>query len=379
HARWIDPASPYHRDFKISGIAPIDPKWWDETATYLQQNGVICYEQDWLNEIFEYSPEMASTPGVGEAFTDNMARAAQSKQMSLQYCMATPRFFLEGSKYGNLTSIRTSGDRFERGKWNDFIYTSALASALGIWPWADVFKSPETENLLIATLSAGPVGTGDAMGKESKENIMRAARPDGVIVKPDVALIPTDATVLADARGEHTPLIAWTYTDHGPLRTAYVFAFTRKGDAPAVKFSPAALGLSTPVWVYDVFAKTAQKLSAGQDYQGVVGPTGASYLILAPVTQSGIALLGDDGKFVSMGKQRIPALKETPRALTVTVAFAAGESAVTLHGCAPAAPTVKVGGGKAAPVAYDAATQQFTVAVSPAPGQSAVTVTLSPP
>ena len=34
HNRWIDPASPYHEHYKISGIAAVDPKWWDHIAAY---------------------------------------------------------------------------------------------------------------------------------------------------------------------------------------------------------------------------------------------------------------------------------------------------------------------------------------------------------
>src|ERR1039458_9018789 len=88
-----------------------------------------------------------------------------------------PRHFLQGAKYSNLTTIRTSGDRFETGKWRPFLYTSQLAAALGIWPWCDVFKSGEMGNMIVAVLSAGAVGTGDAMGKEAPENI-RLARSE---------------------------------------------------------------------------------------------------------------------------------------------------------------------------------------------------------
>ena len=227
HARWIDPSSPYHQKFAVSGIAPIDPRWWNDRAAYLRQSGVICYEQDWLSEIYPHSPEMARSLSVGKAFTDSMARGAKQQGQTLQYCMATPRFFLQGAQYGNLTTIRTSGDRFERGKWNDFLYTSLLAQALGLWPWTDVFMSREADNLHLATLSDGPVGIGDRMGEESRANIMQAVRGDGVIVKPDAPLVPTDASVLADARQSHTPLIAAAYTWHGPHRTAYVFACAR--------------------------------------------------------------------------------------------------------------------------------------------------------
>ena len=94
--------------------------------------------------------------------------------------MALPRFFLQGSRYPNLTTIRTSDDRFGRSRWDSFLYTSQFARAAGIWPWADVFMSGETNNLLVSVLSAGMVGIGDAMGMENRENLMRVARADGV-------------------------------------------------------------------------------------------------------------------------------------------------------------------------------------------------------
>ena len=240
HGRWIDPTSPYHQHYKISGIASTDPRWWDDRATYLKDSGVITYEQDWLNEIYAHSPDMARTPDAGPAFADNMARATKQRGQTMQYCMALPRFFLQGSQYDNLTTIRTSGDRMERGKWNDFLYTSLLADALRIRPWTDVFMSTEMGNLTLATLSSGPVGIGDAIGSESRPNILKAVRGDGVIVKPDAPLVPTDAAILADARMEHRPLVAATYTDNG-VRTAYVFACTRPGDTPGIDWTPASL------------------------------------------------------------------------------------------------------------------------------------------
>ena len=190
HGRWLDPAGPYHEKYRLSGVAPIDPRWWNERMAYLRQNGVLCYEQDWLNEIYANSPQMARTLDVGVAFTDNMARAAKANGLTMQYCMATPRFFLQGTNYANLTTIRTSEDRFEHGKWGKFLYTSLLADSLRMRPWADVFFSTEMGNLTLATLSAGPVGVGDAIGKESRENLLTAVRADGVIVKPDAPLTP---------------------------------------------------------------------------------------------------------------------------------------------------------------------------------------------
>ena len=172
HNRWIDPDSLYHRRYEISGLAAVDPKFWQEIMAYASSADVVTYEQDWLSVIYRYSPALGTTLAAGDAFTDGMARAAQEKGMSIQYCMALPRLFLQGSRYGNLTTIRTSGDAFTRSKWDAFLYTSRLASALGIWPWADVFMSTDADDALIATLSAGMVGNGDEIGAENKENLL---------------------------------------------------------------------------------------------------------------------------------------------------------------------------------------------------------------
>ena len=38
----------------------------------------------------------------------------------MQYCMASPRHFMQSSKYSNLTTIRTSADRLGRDRWTRF-------------------------------------------------------------------------------------------------------------------------------------------------------------------------------------------------------------------------------------------------------------------
>src|SRR5208282_2429220 len=149
-----------------------------------------------------------------------------------------PCYFMQGCRYDNLTTIRTSDDRFEPARWNDFLYTSRLASALGIWPWADVFMSDETNNLLLATLSAGPVGIGDMLGAENGPNLFQAVRRDGVIVKPDAPIVPLDQCYIADANQQPSPLVASTFTQQGGRKTSYVFAFNRSGTAAdQVRFS----------------------------------------------------------------------------------------------------------------------------------------------
>src|SRR3981189_1883908 len=89
--------------------------------------------------------------------------------------MPLPRHYLQSTRYDNVTTIRASHDRFGRDKWDEFLYGSRLAGSLGLRPWSDVFMSDELENLLLSTLSTGPVGVGDRIGTVNRENLLRAS------------------------------------------------------------------------------------------------------------------------------------------------------------------------------------------------------------
>jgi hypothetical protein len=365
HNRWVDPASPYHQKYKISGLAAVDPKWWDEIAGYINSCGVVTYEQDWLDRIYNFSPEFSSTVDTGETFLREMARACREQGITMQYCMPLPCFFMEGSRYENLTTIRVSGDRFGQTRWSDFLYTSRLASSLGLWPWADVFESRESVNMLLATLSAGPVGLGDPIGDENKANIFKSVRADGVIVKPDVSCLPLDQCYVTDATNRGAPLLAGTCTLHDGLRTSYVFAFNRNArQAASAQFAPAELGQTGEVCVCDSADGTLTPLKSNERFTVPLPANGACFYIVAPVGASGIAFFGDSGKFVSTGMQRISRLKDQPGKLTAAVLFANGEKTITLHGYSGSKPSVAVQNGTAEEVAYDPSTRHFTVDVS---------------
>jgi hypothetical protein len=366
HNRWIDPASPYHQQYKISGIAAIDPQWWDHIADYLKSSGIVTYEQDWLDRIYTYSPAFSSNVETGETFLDNMARACEEQDITIQYCMPYPCYFLQGSRYGNLTTIRTSGDRFNTNHWNDFLYTSRLAASMGIWPWADVYMSGETDNVLLSTLSAGPVGIGDAIGAENKANLFHAVRADGVIVKPDAPIVPLDSSYIADAQKKPAPLTGSTYTDRGGIKTEYVFAFNRpKTPADEVHFSPAELGLSGPAYVYNYFSGTGKLLNDDADFTAPLSKGASAFYVVAPVGQSGIAFLGDKNVFVGTGKQRITSLHDEAGKLTVGIVLAQNEKSVVLHGYAAVEPKVTVISGLDDAIRYDPVSHYFAVEVKP--------------
>jgi hypothetical protein len=363
HARWIDPSSPYRGRYRMSGNVIVDPRYWAQVAAYLHGVGVITYEQDWLGR-FAQTANNLTDPA---AFLDNMAAAMAARGISLQYCMPLPRDLLQSTRYGNLLSVRVSDDHFMPSHWTEALYDARLAEALGVWPWDDVFNSNQTGNLLLANLSAGIVGVGDPLGALDAAKLRKVMRSDGVLVKPDVPLAPIDATYLADAAGRAQPMVAATYTDHGAARTLYVFAY-RRGAATRASIQPSALGLSGPVYVYNYFTGQGTLLAPGATFRDTVGD--GSYSIAAPIGRSGMALLGDLGRFVAMGRQRIARFGDNGR-MHITVTFGRDERSVTLSGYAPALPMVTARSGRVGGVSYTRATHLFNVRVAPGAGNSA--------
>lgn len=371
HAKQIDASSPYRSQYTMSNNVSTDPKYWNMVAGYLQSNGVATYEQDWLAQKALPATNLTDP----DAFMNNMAKSMSAAGLTMQYCMPLPRHFLQSSLYNNLTSIRVSGDRFSNARWDDFLYASDLASALGVWPWSDVFMSTETDNLLLATLSAGVVGVGDAIGAESATNLLQTIRADGVIVKPDAPIVPVDSSFIQDAQALNTPMVASTYTDFGGgMRALYAFAYARASHSlAAASFTPASLGLPGSVYVYNYFTGVGTVVPAGGTFTDTV--SSGSYYIVVPVGRSGIAFLGDAGKFVSLGKKRITQLTDTG-SVQASVTFATGETSLTLYGDAPSRPHVTASDGSVGAVTYNSTTGLFSYPVTPG-ADGAATVTMS--
>src|SRR5262249_4230016 len=159
-------------------------------------------------------------------------------------------------------------------------------------------------------------------------NLMRAVRSDGVIVKPDAPLVPLDDIYLADAQGNGSPMMAYTYTAFGALRALYVFAYQRGADT-AIAFTPPALSINGPAYLYNYFTGQGTIVDGAAPFHDQLADR--AYYVVAPIGPSGIAFLGDSGHYVSLGKKRITSLRDDG-VIEVSVAFAAGEGTRTLFG-----------------------------------------------
>jgi hypothetical protein len=366
HNRWIDAKSPYRGEYAISGNVSVDRQLWADWMRYLRASGVRGYEQDWLSGPALPARDLAS----GETFMDAMADAARKEGISLQYCMPLPRHFLQGTRYSNLLTIRTSGDRFEKRHWASFLFNGRLASALGEWPWTDVFMSSERSNLLLSTLSGSIVGIGDRIGEFNWGNLRRAVRGDGEIIKPDDSIAPLDSSYVTVANDRAAPVVASAHTRHAGSTTTYVFAFTQVNGDGQVTFSPAALGYDGPVYAYNYFEGSGLYRQP-DDHVSFKAPDDGAYWIIVPIGPSGVGFLGDEDRFISNGRKRIARVADSG-ALTARVVFAAGESRIRLHGFSRARPVVHAARARIENLTYDSQTQHFHLDLVARPGTSPV-------
>ncbi len=366
HARWIAKTSPYRNQYRMSDNVIIDPRFWSSTASYLHDGGVVVYEQDWLNQ----NARPAIDISQARAFLHEMANSMAAQDIGIQYCMALPGYFMASTQFQNLRTIRVSDDHFLPARYDNFLYTSELAHAVGLWPWSDVFMSSELSNLVLSTLSAGPVGTGDPLDGIDAVNLRKALRADSVILKPDTPLVPTDSVYIADASAgsARTPMIATTRTSFGSATETYVFSYPRTAkntaaNSPDAATSLSSLGVQGSVYVWD-----------WRQQQGTLIPAngalpfhyfnGWDYKILAPVNQRGIALLGDVSRIVPLARKRFVSVSNT-NVVQATVVFAKQESSVVLTGFSRRRPRVQAPLGSATGLAYDAATHVFSFKLSP--------------
>ena len=211
HSRHFSARSPYferHAAWVDGGQAqPQGPELFEALIEQASAWGAVTYEQDWLVESFLGVRGLREAPGRAAAWQRALDAAAARRGLSLQWCMATPADFMESVHLGQLASIRTSGDYrylYDNAlNWVWFLHGNALARALGLWPYKDVFLShpPTPEGFgdvlgeaesLLAALSAGPVGIGDQLGHTRRELVLRTCRADGVLVKPDLPVAALD-------------------------------------------------------------------------------------------------------------------------------------------------------------------------------------------
>ncbi len=350
HSRHVSRHSPYVAEYDCWVDAeyahPKEPRFFARLMEQAAAWGAITYEQDWMVESFVGVRGLRAAPGRARAWQETLDRCAGNAGLTLQWCMSTPADFMQSTTLHNLTSIRTSGDYrylFDNGlNWVWFLHGNALARAFDLVPYKDVYVTngstpeggvepyAEVESLL-ASLSAGPVGIGDAIGCTHRELVMRSCREDGVLIKPDVPIAAIDRCFAGNAYLEAKPLIGECYSDHPAGRWWYVASFNawsgKQNLAFDVGLGDLGEGASTgSVIAFDWRHRTWQRLDAGARWPVELGWQEWDYRVLCPWFAPGLTLFGDVGKWATVGDRRLAAIRSVPGGLAFDVVGVPGST-----------------------------------------------------
>jgi hypothetical protein len=374
HARWFlkncNPPTPLE-NFGISGGLLRSYNGWRQMLGPVHDAGSRMFEQDWLDN----SAQVATNVNEFDTVFNNMAQATRDLGMSMQYCMAQPKHYLQGAKYSNLGTMRTSDDGFANTAWGAerqraHFFNTRIIWSLGIYPWTDNFPGSRIDLAIANAVSGGITGASDKIDSLPKysNTILALTRRDGILVKPDIPALITDATIIGYARKRSTSMVARTFTDHGNgYKTFYVYV-----TPGPYSFQPSADGMNTAngFYSYNWATKKGTVMKPTDALTGTVpaGTGSYSYFMLAPISQSGIAFLGDKSKIIACGKQRISSLYFEGNQVVATVDIEPEEnSPITLMGYSANTLTAAVSAnGTITPVTYNAAAKTYSLTVAPA-------------
>jgi len=365
HSRHFSARSPYferHPAWRDGGQAhPADGALFERLLEQTAAWGGVTYEQDWLVESFLGVRGLREAPGRAAAWQRQLDAAARRRGVTLQWCMATPADFMESVHLEQLASIRTSGDYrylYDNAlNWVWFLHANALARALGLWPYKDVFLShpPTSEGFgdalaeaesLLAALSGGPVGLGDQLGHTRRELVLRTCRADGVLVKPDLPVAALDRCFRGHGFFGDEPLLGETWSAHPAGRFTYLVSMNashaskRSGQPLRFRVDFAELGAarpSGPLVLFDWRRGTLERLPADGGFEEALDYQEFGYRVLCPLLPGDVTLLGDVSKYATLGDRRIAGLVAEDGELRFDVLGAPGEE-VTVDGFASRLP-----------------------------------------
>jgi len=129
----------------------------------------------------------------------------------MQWCMAKPSVFLQGTRYSNLTTIRVSDDKSSARTGITF-YLHLNWRALWHLAVGGQRHQSGRERHLAADALGRAGGFGDQMGQENRQNLMPAVRADGVLVSPMRRSSPWIALSRWPRWARHAPMLGYTHT-----------------------------------------------------------------------------------------------------------------------------------------------------------------------
>lgn len=364
HNRWFAVDNGYVDDhefiFEEKMALPVGQALFDHFMEDAIEWGVFTYEQDWL--VTQYWGLDWLRNGVGHAaqWVQAMHDAAFDAGLTMQMCMAGTANLMQAASLPAVTTIRTSVDYAKNVSketyWPQFHTVNMLAAAVGIWPFKDNFQMSEKwgeAEALISSLSAGMVGSGDAIGKADPQLLARTCMADGLLLKPDRPATPVDAMFL----GHKRPFITSTFSDQPALgRTLYLAAYLLARKHPERTAWDRAwfqlryddkdpgdmfvfpdqvtdwhvdlkqdLGIDGPAVIYNWRTGDADLVQNEFDIPAMEHLYDHSFFVIAPIQANDLALIGETGKHITLADARFKSIDVTDDSIEVTLAGVPGE------------------------------------------------------
>jgi hypothetical protein len=184
---------------------------------------MVSFEPDFMNQNYNCVPEFIHSATNASVWQHGMADAALAKNLSVQWCYATPTDVLASLTMPAVTNFRVSNDFCYGESWNIGM-SSLIVWAAGaapskdtVWstdndrfavpgcPWGPDHEEPAAElHVLLTLMSTGPVGLSDGYNMSNAALLKRTITTDGTLLKPTKPVTAVDSEIagLAKSRVE---------------------------------------------------------------------------------------------------------------------------------------------------------------------------------
>jgi len=344
---WLPPNGPYRKKYEFyktpAGVVPEysmgdvfhTEQFWKDTAEKLVSWGTTLMQHDFLST-YEGNSAMMSGVDKMDGYFRNMTKALQEKGINMQYCMALPRNIMQSTENPIILSLQGSLDHHvptaeaqstyravaignypdeDLFAWKQLMFASAFYGAVGLWPSRDNIQTmadPNAyEDTLLANLLGGEIQLGHKIG-ECNFDLLKKTYRDGdcLILKPDRPIAPLDRCY------REKGLVGYTHSEHNGRNWFYVFSLPRAGYLPSFRVSD--LGTTGKWAVYNHESHTVTARDADSPIE-LSEDAKCEYLILAPIFDNGMTVIGDVSKFVTMAEMRIASVESSGDSLRVGV------------------------------------------------------------
>jgi hypothetical protein len=332
---------------------------------------MVAFETDFMGLVFSGSPANFETVHSALEWYNGMTKAAEERNVVIQWCLAYPSDMLISTRYPSVTNVRASQDYVQKVQnAQEMGGSSLLIGSMNLLPSKDVFWStsvqpptasdtegnytyqPHVElDVALALFSCGPFGIGDALGYTNAGLVQQALAADGMILKPARPMSWVDSYFFNMSSKSVTVFdIRSTHSQIGSLTAGYYFlswnstaaAFVPWSDFyPHVDASVSSFYMHFHHWQTGAAqGNCVDGLPADQGCASVVARSDGGFTMdqslglpgqynlarLTPVLSNGWSFLGDMSKYASVSSYRFSGLTVAASSFTVTVNGSEGEA-----------------------------------------------------